>query len=140
MANRINPIRKHKLKQGLLRGKSITRSMKDAGYKKSTAHRSSMNKSVKICIQELKEQFKASDITIEMVLGNLLEDRLLALKKGDLSVVVRVDELLGKTLAMFITRNETDLNIEKASGKELRSGLSGAMDYIRQAQDKALKN
>ena len=85
--------------------------MLDAGYKESTAIRSTANKSVQISLTEIKYELKESDITVEFVLRRLNEDRDLAIKNKDYSVAARVDELIGKTIAAFKDRIEGSLEL-----------------------------
>ena len=106
MPKTINPIRKAKVKQALKQGKSARQALKEANYAPETIKRSTANKSVKVSMDELKQEFSESDITIKLVINNLIEDRKWARKKGDFSTVVRVDELLGKYLAMFTDKAE----------------------------------
>ncbi len=105
----INPIRKARLKKELLNPKnSIIKAMKNSGYADSTAHRSSVNKSVKICMAEIEEEFKLENVTVDSVLKDLeLAKRLCISKKSkDLSSFVRACELVGKYLAMFTDKQE----------------------------------
>ena len=108
MAKGFLTIRREKLKQGLLKGQSIRKSMLEAGYSKATSH-GNCNKNdplVKPCIDEIMAEFKATDITVEYVLKNLREDRELARKKGDIATMRNVDDLLGRYLAMFTDKQE----------------------------------
>jgi hypothetical protein len=108
MAKGFLTIRREKLKQGLLKGQSIRKSMLEAGYSKATSH-GNCNKNdplVKPCIDEIMAEFKATDITVEYVLKNLREDRELARIKGDIATMRNVDDLLGRYLAMFTDKQE----------------------------------
>ncbi len=64
-----------------------------------------MNKSVKICQEEIVEDIKKK-ITIEYVLKELDRVAKLAEKSDDFSSVIRAKELLGKWLAMFTDKQE----------------------------------
>jgi len=110
MPKNINPIKKAKVKQALKLNPSARNALREAGASKYVINHSTSDKCVKVCIEELKREFSENDITIRFVINNLMEDRNLALNKGDYSTVVRVDELLGKYLAMF-----TDKQIDKVT-------------------------
>lgn len=110
----IQPVKREKLKQGLLRGKSIRQSMKDAGWSEKTAHGhcDQYEPVVKGCIDEIMAEFKVSDITVSKVLSNLYEDRELARKKNDIATMKEVDALLGKYLAMFTEKQAITQDIK----------------------------
>ena len=128
MPKSINPIRKAKVKQSLLKGNSIANALRFAGYAPGTVrgkNNSTTTPVVKVCMDEIQRDLKEKDITIEYVLNNLKEDRELALKKGDFSTVVRVDELLGKYLAMFTER----INI-KSEFKETPEAVNSRLNVL----------
>jgi hypothetical protein len=108
MGKGILTIRKERLKQGLMKGQSIRKSMLEAGYSERTAHGNCDKNEpiVKACIDEIMAEFKATDITVEYVLKNLREDRELARIKGDIATMRNVDDLLGRYLAMFTDKQE----------------------------------
>lgn len=97
-----------------MEGNSKGKSLVMAGGKETTAyHDIHRNVLVKTCEVDLERQFKESDITVQFVLNNLIEDRQLAMTKKDYSTVVKVDELLGKYITMFkvTTINTTIYNV-----------------------------
>ena len=104
--NKINPIRKSKVKSKLKSGMNAKQAMIEAGYSVNTAIKSTANKVVKVSQAEIAAELKASDVTVEFVLKRLNEDRELALEKGDLSTATRVDELIGRYIAMFTDKKE----------------------------------
>lgn len=106
MPRTVNPIKKAKVKASLLKGNSARQALKDANYGRGHIRRSTTNKIVRDSINEILQEFKESDLTVQLVLKNLFQDRQLALNKNDLSNVVRVDELLGKYLSMFTDKIE----------------------------------
>ena len=98
MPRTINPIRKAKLKQGILKGKSYRQALEDAGYSKITAHNSGNTKAVKVCKKEIAEEFRLSKITPEYVLSRLDNIANTARNASDKN---RSLELLGRYLALF---------------------------------------
>ena len=56
--------------------------------------------------KRLQEIYDASEFSVGRILTNLLHDRKLAEAKGDISAMVRADELCGKHLRMFVERQE----------------------------------
>lgn len=106
MAKQIDPIKKLKYKQNRLKGKSITQSLKDAGYSPNSAVHSSGLGVVKCIEPQIALELTEADITVELIINRLNEDRLRALAKQDYATATRVDELLGKYLAMFTDKSE----------------------------------
>lgn len=100
-ANRINEIRKAKVKQAMLQGKPYTQALREGGYTEGSAHKSSVMPVVKVCKAEIEAEFKLSNVTVENVLKRLDYIEELALKKGDFATATRCEELKGKYLAMF---------------------------------------
>lgn len=111
MPKGINAIRKHKVKQAILKGKSYKQAMIDAGYKETTATKSTHNKVVKVSQEEIMQELKEKDITVDFIIERLNKDRDLAINNKDYSVVVRVDELLGKIIGVFKDRIEGSLEL-----------------------------
>ena len=101
MPKGINPIKKLKVKQGLLSGKSAKDSVLEAGYSKSSANNATALSSVKQCQDEIRKELLAKDITADLIISRLNEDRTLAIKKRDYATATRCDELLGKFIALF---------------------------------------
>jgi len=97
----INKVRQQLVKMNLKAGKSARQALKDAGYKNSTAHKSTYNKVVKVSMDEINKEFKASELKAEDILNNLNYIKELAINKGDLATATRCEELKGKYLAMF---------------------------------------
>ena len=113
MAKTIDPIRKRKYKRARLKGKTKKESLLKAGYTPTTAH--SQNPSVNVikCVEkEIEQELLAKDITVDFVIKQLKEDRELAKAKGDISTATRVDELMGKYIAMFTDKSIVDSKLE----------------------------
>ena len=106
MPNKLNPIRKRIIKRELKKGKTAKDSLLAAGYKESTAKRSTMNKSIKICQKEIKKEFDASMITVEYVLKELQKAKEMCLKAKDRTNYLRAIEAFGRHLAMFTDKKE----------------------------------
>lgn len=111
MPKNINPIKKARVKQALLQGKSARQALKEGNYTQSTIHRSTMNKSVKVCLAEIKSELKANEVTVDMVIMEIDQIRQLALNSEDYSTAGRMAELKGKYLAMWKDRAEIDHKI-----------------------------
>lgn len=78
----INPIRKAHLKRELLNPKnSVKDAMLKSGYALSTADRSTMNKSVKVCQKEIAQELSDNQLIAKAY--NTLNDCLLSEKKSD---------------------------------------------------------
>lgn len=119
----INPIKKQAFKNRVKQEptKPITEHMREMGETPSMIHNSTNNKYVKVCLEELRQELKEQDVNIELVIHNLNVDRNLAQAKGDIATMTRVDELLGKYLAMFkdVSRNKVDMDISDDRRKEI---------------------
>ena len=111
MARTVDPIKQQKVETAMKRGESAKDALLQAGYTIKTAIRSTANKSVKISQDNIMRELKASDVTIDLVIKNLNEDRELARKKHDISTMSRCDELLGKYLAMFTDKQKVDTTL-----------------------------
>jgi len=107
MTKQIDKIRKAKYKASRLRGNSIRQGLRDAGYTEASASHSSGLGVVKCSEQELMDEIRASDISIEWVLNRLQTE--LAATDAKASDRIRIVELLGKYLKMF-----NDNNIQQA--------------------------
>lgn len=107
MPKQIDPIRKIKLKQAILKGKTKADALRIAGYSESTAkHEVGRNTTLKYVEAEIIKELTEKDITVELIINRLNQDRSLALAKQDYATATRVDELLGKYLAMFTDKAE----------------------------------
>jgi len=95
----IDPIKKAKYKSARKQGNSIVQSLKDAGYSNSVAHKSSDNTVVKVCDQEIVNELRAKDITVDWVVQQLSNELLAPDCRA--SDRIRVKELLGKYINMF---------------------------------------
>ena len=107
----INPIRKARVKQSLLKGNSIRQALKDGGYAPGTQrgkNNGTTNPVVKVCLEEIAKEFKSSDVTVDAVLKRLKQIELLAIDHKDFSAAVRCSELHGKYLAMFTDKVKSD--------------------------------
>jgi hypothetical protein len=104
-----NVVKKYKLKavkSDLLKGKTYKQSLLDNGYTENTANMGAENKVIQEALIKINQEIKESDVTVELVLRRLNEDRELARKKKDTATMTRCDELYGKFLAMFTERTE----------------------------------
>lgn len=88
----------------------MKQSLKDAGYSLSTANQGSRNSLgiVKQCEEEIVKELTEADITVKLIINRLNYDRELAISKQDYATATRVDELLGKYLAMFTDKSEVE--------------------------------
>ena len=132
---KINPIRKAKFKASILKGNSVRQSLKDAGYKDNTAHHSTSLYVVKCCMGELAQRFSQTDLTVEFVLKGILDTIQRSNKKKDNSTALQGYKLFGQTLAMFITKEQTEDITDKATTGDLRRSIGSAMEYIEKAQE-----
>ncbi len=129
MPRNINPIRKALLKKSLKKGNSQAQALRDAGFANSTAHsRVGDCVSLKIVKNEIAQELKHSDITPDLIIKHFEEDRTLALAKKDYATATRVDELMGKSIAMLTDRQDVTQTIvvkqeEKDELLRLRGGL-----------------
>ena len=107
MARQIDKIKYQRYKSNRLQGLSKCQSLKNAGYKDTTATRcqNTLNL-VKLGEAEIRQELKESDITPQFIIKRLNEDRQAAIESGDIANRVKVDELLGKYIAMFTERRE----------------------------------
>ena len=97
-----NPIIIAKIRKGILEGKPDNQIIIDAGLSIQTAnHRAKYCKTLKIVKNSIIKELKESDITIQLIINRLNEDRELARKKKDISTMKECDIWLGKYLAMF---------------------------------------
>jgi len=106
MPKRIDKIKKLRYKEARLQGDSIKGSLLKAGY--SNASAASKNSSlgvVKVCEQEIMDTLKASDLSVDWIVGKLnTELENIHAKSSDR---VRILELLGKYLNMFKDNTST---------------------------------
>ena len=121
MPKYINSIKKDIVKQAIKQGKSYKQALLQAGYSEGHARRSTKNKIVKDIMLEIKSELKTSDITPEMVLRRLDEDRARAIHKGDIASAIRTSELLGKYLALWkdVSNSKVDMNVSDERRKEI---------------------
>lgn len=108
MSSRINPIRKARVKRELLNPhNNISEALIKAGYSaKSARGKSGAMKVVKVCQAEITKELLAANVTVDLIITRLNEDRELARLKKDIATMTRADELLGKYLAMFVDKSE----------------------------------
>jgi hypothetical protein len=115
----IDKLKKELYKQSRLQGNSKAKSMIDAGYASSTAYKKASTASVVISSeQELMNEVKASDISVDWVISKLnAELQSIHAKSSDR---VRILELLGKYLNMFKDNQVTQVSIfQGLSDKDL---------------------
>lgn len=127
----IDSIRLAKYKESRIKGNSKSKAMLDAGYKPTTAyHCQNDTLLVKLGDKAIKEEFKLSCVTPELVISNLLELANNAKTEGN---KVRCWELIGKYLALFT--DSSNIKITEAVSSEGRSILE---QYIGVDRVKAL--
>lgn len=105
MPKGVDKLRKEYYKQSRLKGNSVKQSLLNAGYSEAHAEKSTANKVVKDGETEIMEYLKASDISVDWVVGKLNQELLNIHAKS--SDRVRILELLGKYLNMFKDSNTT---------------------------------
>jgi hypothetical protein len=108
MISKVNPIRKAILKENLSKGKSISTSMKLAGYSNVTSitHNSRNHPAVQSCYSEI---FSTKKLTPDYVLGNL--DKILRETDASPADRTRVCELLGKYLRLWQDQSAVSVHI-----------------------------
>ena len=119
MPRTVNPIKKIKVKGSLKQGKSAREALREAGYSQGHINRSTANKIVKDSISEISKELKAKDITYDLVIKRLDEDRELARNKRDIATMKACDELLGKYIAMFTDKQEIKQTIEQPTNDDI---------------------
>ena len=118
----VNPIRKMKVKQALMQGKSKKEALEIAGLKPGAIRGNvSRNTTLNYAEREILQEMKEADITVELIINRLNEDRELARKKNDISTMTRCDELLGQTIASFTQKalSQVELVIKPEEKEEL---------------------
>ena len=112
MPKHIDKIRKEMVKSNKYKGYTDKEALLKAGYSKTTAeHHVGDIAVLKRVKEEIMEELRARDVTVDMVIQRLNEDRQLAKAKGDTATMTKVDELLGKYLAMWTEKRQIDANI-----------------------------
>ena len=113
MAKQVDALKKLKYKVARLEGKSIKQGLLDAGYSAATASHSSLNGVVKSSEPELADMVRASDISVDWVIGKLNKELVgIDAKPSDR---VRILELLGKYLNMFRDNNTVNVALFDSS-------------------------
>ena len=100
----MNKVRKTKVKRianSLKQGKTYTQAMIDEGYSKVTTVRGKGNKVIQEALKQINAELRACDVTADLVIQRLNEDRRLAKKKGDIASMIQADKLLGQFIAIF---------------------------------------
>ena len=119
MARTLDKVKIEKVKQARLRGKKKGQALLDAGYSENTAkHEIGRNKTLKhvddLILQELKEK----DVTVELIINRLNEDRELARAKKDIATMKECDKLLGDYLSMFKSNGTLKLEITQTEAEK----------------------
>jgi hypothetical protein len=120
MPKQINPIRKAKVKQGLLKGKSARQAVLEADYSINTAINATKTNVVKHCTAEIQEERKATDITIQSLINEVENVMLLATNKKDLSVALNCIITKAKLSDNWVDKSETKDTTDK---QEAQSGI-----------------
>jgi len=110
-----------------------TASAKLAGYSEASAHTSAWKLLQRPPVQEKIKQLHAQRmgrhlINADRILFDLEHTRTRALAKDDLAVATRCSELMGKTLALFVDRQEID---EPAMRQLTEQEAADARDYAQ---------
>jgi len=105
---KINKVRKAKVKSALKQGKSARQALREAGYSEAAVSHSTHNSVVKHSTAEIIEELRASEVTADLVIMRVNQARDLALAKGDITSVLRADELLGKYIALWTDKKVVD--------------------------------
>ena len=108
MGKGIDPIKKLKVKQARLQGKSMKQSMIDAGYSINTAINAFRREVVKGCDEEIAKAILKAGVTEDEVIAGLRKEALTAPKPSD-----RIAALawLGKVKAMFTDKQQIDAKV-----------------------------
>lgn len=120
---KINPIKKAKVKKALMEGKSARQALREANYSNAAISHSTLNAVVKRSMEEILAEYSAKNVTVDSVLKELEELRILAKDKGDYSTAVRVAELKGKWLAMFKEHNINEVEEKSFEFGEFRKRM-----------------
>lgn len=104
----IDKLKKLKVKQARLQGKSMKQSMIDAGYSKNTAINAFRREVVKGCDEEIKLAILASGVSEDEVIVGLRKEALTATKSSDRTAALA---WLGKILAMFTDKQQVDTHV-----------------------------
>ena len=102
----INKIRKMKVKSELLKGSTAKDATLKAGYSRASAHNATKLGVVKHCQDEIMKELLEADVTVELIITRINQDRNLARSKGDTSTMLQCDIALGKYLSMFTDKTE----------------------------------
>ena len=119
MPRKCNPLKKQKVKDAILKGRNYKEALKDAGYSDSVAHKSSTNKVVEVCIEEIQQELKLSELTPQRILNDITFAIKLALKKNDLTNLRALIELKGKLIAAFTDKTHIQQDEATKHDKEL---------------------
>ena len=114
-------VRKRKLKALLAKGKDAKNSLLEAGYTPATAHKSTTNKVVQVCYNELEAQAKAKQVTPEFVLSGLINN--LTAEDAKAADRNKTYELLGKHLRLW---NEQATGDKTAIFADILAALPGS--------------
>jgi len=117
-----NPVIKSKIRQGILAGKNDSDVLRAAGFSESMIKHKDRKqiKALEVEKSRIAQEIKEADVTVLLVLNNLFEDRELARKKNDIATMKEVDNLLGKYLAMFTDKLQSDMTIKDQQERQAR--------------------
>ena len=114
-----NPVVINKIRRGLLEGKPDNKILVEAGLSKQTAnHKANQCQILKVVKGCIRKELKENDVTVELIISNLNEDRELARKKKDIATMKECDVWLGKYLAMFTDRIKSLSDITMKSDEQ----------------------
>ena len=116
MPKTYNPIKKDIIKAQLLQGKSAREALKIAKYGRGHIQRSTSNKIVKDCIDEIRQEFKLSDVTPEYIISQITHLAKTSPKHSDR---LKALELLGRFRALFTDKQQVNADITTQEGKAI---------------------
>ena len=131
----IDKLKKIKYTISRKKGKSISQSLKDAGYSDASAEgKNSALSIVKVCDAKIAEEFKLTDLTADKVIKDL--ERLLskADAKRDYATCRSILELQGKYLALWVDKQEIDSkgSLEVTQKQAINDYITNRLKEIQQ--------
>jgi len=120
MSKTINPIKKAKVKQARLEGKSKKQAVIDAGYSENSAINAYRLSVVKCCDEEIARSMEAQGIDEKAIIAGLKKEALTGKNSSDRTIAW---SWLGKYKAMFTdkVKSEGTLSITEQEKQELDS-------------------
>lgn len=101
MPRTVNPIKKAKVKRALLQGKSARQALAEGGYSPATVSHSTENTVVRRSMQEMLQELKLSDITVDYIARGYIDIIERCLTKQDYATAKSAYDSLAKWRNMF---------------------------------------